>query len=69
VARGEAKKNSDIDLLVKFRENNKIGLFKLDDLQKEFEKKFGRRVDLVTKLNKYVEPYALKDLRTLYEER
>ena len=68
VARGEAKKNSDIDLLVKFRKDSKVGLFELDDLQKEFENKFGRKVDLVTKMNKYIKPYVAKDLRTIYEK-
>ncbi len=69
VARGEETSNSDVDLLVKFDKKRKIGLFKLDDLQKELENKFGRKVDLVTKLNKYIEPYTVKDMKTLYEKR
>lgn len=68
VARREETKDSDVDLLVKFDKKKKIGLFELDDLQKEFENKLGRKVDLVTKLNKYIEPYVLKDLRTIYEK-
>jgi hypothetical protein len=68
VARGEQTKNSDVDLLVKFNKNNKIGLFELDNLQREFEKRLGKKVDLVTKLNKYIKPYALKDLKTIYEK-
>jgi predicted nucleotidyltransferase len=69
MARGEAKIDSDVDLLVRFDDNNKIGLFELDDMQREFERRYGRKVDLVTKLNKYIEPEALKDLTTLYEKK
>lgn len=69
VARGEARKGSDIDLLVRFKRKNKVGLFGLYDLEKDLERKFGRKVDLVTKLNKHVEPYVMKDLKTLYEKK
>lgn len=69
VSRGEEKPESDIDLLVKFKKNNKLGLFGLENLREELENKFGRKVDLVTKMNKYVKPYADKDLRTIYEKK
>ena len=69
MARGEQTKNSDVDLLVKFDKNNKIGLFGLAEVQGEFEKRLGRKVDLVTKMNKYIKPYADKDLRTIYEKK
>lgn len=69
VARGEQTKNSDVDLLVKFDRKTKMGLFGLAEVQGEFEKRLGRRVDLVTKMNKYIKPYADKDLRTIYEKK
>lgn len=69
MARGEETKSSDIDLLVKFNKSNKIGLFELDKLQGEFEKRLGKKVDLVTKINKYIEPYIKKDLKTIYEKK
>jgi len=69
VARGEETPESDVDLLVKFDKKRKIGLFGLAEVQGEFEKRLGRKVDLVTKLNKYVKPYADKDLRTIYEKK
>ena len=68
VARGEANDDSDIDLLVKFRENSGISLFDLAEMEEELGNKLGRKVDLITKINKHVEPYILRDLRTLYEE-
>jgi predicted nucleotidyltransferase len=67
MARGEARKDSDVDLLVRFDDNTNIGLFELDQVQRDLEMRFGRRVDLVTKLNKYIEPEAMKDLKTIYE--
>ena len=69
VARGEETENSDVDLLVKFNKKRKIGLFGLAEIQNEFERRLGRKVDLVTKMNKYVKPYADKDLRTIYEKK
>lgn len=69
MARGEAKEDSDVDLLVKFDNKHSVGLFKLSQIQKDFEKRFGRRVDLVTKTNKYIQPYIKKDLMTVYEKR
>jgi predicted nucleotidyltransferase len=67
MARGEAREDSDVDLLVKFDNNANIGLFELDRLQRDLEMRFGRKVDLVTKLNKYIQPEAMKDLKTIYE--
>lgn len=68
VARGEEKKDSDVDLLVKFGKDNKLGLFELDELQRELENRLGRRVDLVTKMNKHIKESATKDLKTIYEK-
>lgn len=67
LARGEAGPDSDVDLLVKFDDHNNIGLFELDRVQRDLEMRFGRKVDLVTKLNKYIQPEAAKDMKTLYE--
>lgn len=68
VARNEAREDSDVDLLVKFDDTSKIGLFELDEVQRELEMRYGRKVDLVTKMNKYIEPEAVKDLQTVYEK-
>jgi len=68
-ARGEVKKDSDVDLLVKFKDNAGVGLFELVRLEKELTEKLGRKVELITKLNKHVKEYAQKDMITLYEER
>ena len=44
-ARGEEKKNSDIDILVEI--NDKISLFDFAGIKIELEEKLGRKVDLV----------------------
>ena len=45
-ARGEAHRNSDIDILVEF--NHPVGLFEFARLKLYLEKKLGHEVDLVT---------------------
>jgi uncharacterized protein len=52
-ARGKAKKRSDVDLLVEFRET--IGLFEYVHLIDDISKILNRKVDLVT-------PNALKPI-------
>ncbi|MCK5282407.1 MAG: nucleotidyltransferase family protein [Nanoarchaeota archaeon] len=46
VARGEARKNSDIDMLIKFK--GRKSLFDLVGLQLELEEKFKRKFDVLT---------------------
>lgn len=47
VARGEARPDSDVDLLVEF--DRPIGLFHFARVQRRLEEIFGQRVDLVMK--------------------
>lgn len=44
-ARGDNKKNSDVDFLIKMKKN--ASLFDLGGLQMDLQKKLGRKVDLV----------------------
>lgn len=46
-ARGEAKANSDVDLLIEYMSKDK-SLFDLVDLKSELEEVLGRKVDVVT---------------------
>ena len=48
-ARGEARPDSDVDLLVLFDERARVTLFTLIELQAELSVLFGRPVDLVPK--------------------
>lgn len=68
VARGEDRPDSDVDVLVSFREP--LGLFRLAHLQHELETALARQVDLVTEgaLSRYLRPYVEKEQVILYEE-
>ncbi|MBI2647166.1 nucleotidyltransferase family protein [Candidatus Woesearchaeota archaeon] len=62
-ARGEAKKMSDVDILIKVRNGKKFSLFDLVGLQMELEEKLGKKVDLLTYngISPYLKKYILED--------
>lgn len=47
VARGEARPDSDVDLLVEFDPDNEWSLFDFARLHREAEALFGRKVDVI----------------------
>ncbi|MGI0133042.1 MAG: nucleotidyltransferase family protein [Thermoplasmata archaeon] len=49
VARGEARPDSDVDLLVRFR--SPVGLLRRSELRERVETLLGRKVDLATEAN------------------
>jgi predicted nucleotidyltransferase len=59
-ARGEAREDSDLDLLVKVRPS--VSAFDLVNLQAELEVATRCKVDLATKLHPRFEPYITPDL-------
>ena len=65
-ARGDAKKTSDIDILVEFKSQK--SLLELVRIERELSDDLGIRVDLLTKAS--VSPHIIgnieKDLRVLY---
>ena len=67
VARGEEHAHSDVDILVAL--GKPMGLISYSRLVSEIEAQLGRPVDVVTEkgLNKFVRPYALRDVKTIYE--
>lgn len=69
VARGEARQDSDVDVLVKFK--NRTGLFKYMHLENEIKDTLRTDVDLVTEggLDKYLRPSVMQDLRIIYGQR
>jgi uncharacterized protein len=73
VVRGEATKQSDIDLLITLKPSNqrpKLGLFKFIEIEENLSKELGQDVDLVTEdsLSPYIRPYIEKDQVIIYEE-
>jgi predicted nucleotidyltransferase len=59
-ARGEARPDSDLDLLVQLEPSR--SLFDLGGLQFELEEITKHRVDVATKLHPRFEPYITPDL-------
>ena len=47
--RNELKEDSDVDVLISFKDNVRCTLFDLAHLQSELEKIFGRKVEIITK--------------------
>ncbi len=68
-ARGEARSDSDIDLLVEI--DPSMGLYSFMDLQEQLKQELGRDVDLVAEgsMNKFLRPYIAPELRPLYDEK
>lgn len=68
-ARGEQKADSDVDMLVDF--GKRISLFDLVRIEREMGEAIRRKVDLVPRnsINKYIKPYIMQDLITIYGER
>ncbi|HEY4514981.1 MAG TPA: nucleotidyltransferase family protein [Candidatus Paceibacterota bacterium] len=68
-ARGNASVNSDLDLLVRFKEPQ--GLLRLSALRRQLSHELGVEVDLVTEgaLSPYIRENVMKDLKTIYGAR
>jgi len=62
IVRGEAKEDSDVDILVEFEKP--IGFFKFLELEEYLTNLIGRKVDLVSKkaLKPHIGKYILKEV-------
>lgn len=69
VVRGEAKKKSDIDILVRF--SGRKSLLDLVRLQFILEDELGRKVDLLTydSIHPLLKDIILKEQKVIYEKR
>jgi predicted nucleotidyltransferase len=67
-ARGEMRPDSDIDLLVDFEPEARIGLLELGGLTEDFSALVGRKVDIAIKraLKPRIRSEVLADARILY---
>jgi predicted nucleotidyltransferase len=67
-ARGDLRPESDVDILVDFEPDARIGLVKFAFLSEELEVLVGRRVDLVTKtgLKPRVRSEVLREAQLVY---
>lgn len=66
-ARKEMKQDSDIDILVEFKDT--FGLLKLIQIENALSKLLNRKVDLITtrSLDPKIKPFIEKDLQVIYE--
>lgn len=69
VVRGEAKKNSDIDILVKLKGNKT--LLDLVGLKLKLEDELGKKVDVLTYggISPYLKDIILNEQKIIYEKR
>ena len=71
-SRGDARPDSDLDLLVTYRPDVTVGL-DFVALQRELEALFNRRVDLLTRRSveqspsKYFRRFALRETEAIYQ--
>lgn len=65
-ARGDNKSDSDLDILIRFKKDDK-SLLDLIHIQNLISDEFGIKVDLVTEagMSPYIKPYMLKDLKVI----
>ena len=70
LARGEARLDSDVDVVIDLRRDARVGLVALQRMQAELATLFGRPVDLVTRdgLNRHIRDQILSEARILYAE-
>ena len=68
-ARGDAREQSDIDLLVRF--SKRKSLLKVVALERELSEALGKKVDLITEaaVSPYLRDRIMQELRVLYEAR
>lgn len=68
VASGQVKKNSDVDIIVRF--GSPIGMFAYMRFINGLERTLKKKVDVVTEqsLNKFVKPYVLPEVKVIYEK-
>ena len=68
-SRGESRPDSDMDILIKLGEES-MGMLKYMSFIEEMEEVLGCKVDILTEgADKFLKPYILKDLKTIYEKR
>jgi len=69
MARGKARKKSDIDLIVRF--SKRKSLLALVRLERELSEALGRKVDLLTEaaISPYMRERVMKELRVVYGAR
>ncbi len=70
-ARGEAKEESDIDLLIRYAQQKQKSLLDLVALQRKLSERLNSKVDLLTEasVSPYIKEDVMKDLIVFYGQR
>jgi len=68
--RGEQKKKSDVDILIKFDESKEKSLLDLIHMENEIKKIFRRKVDLLTfeSISPHLRKEILHSMKIIYEK-
>jgi predicted nucleotidyltransferase len=66
---GTPREDSDIDVLIDFYPQAVVGLFKYVDIQQNFSRALGKKVDLLTPqaISKYFRDQVLQEAELVYE--
>ncbi|MGA2296595.1 MAG: nucleotidyltransferase domain-containing protein [FCB group bacterium] len=69
-ARSQQNKDSDIDLLLEFESNAKIGLIQFSRMKLDIEKALNNKVDILTNksISPHILPFIQNDLIKIYEK-
>lgn len=69
--RGEQKKKSDIDILIKFDTSKEKSLLDLIHTENELKELFGEKVDLLTQesISPYLRNEIISSMKVIYEKR
>lgn len=67
---GKPKKDSDVDILIEFTPEAKVGFFKLAQIQRNVESHLNKSVDLLTpeQLSEFFRDEVLKKAEAIYEK-
>jgi predicted nucleotidyltransferase len=67
-AKGQARADSDLDLLIEFEPDSRVGFVKFVRLQDELIKSLGLKVDLVVRssVNAYIRKEVLSSAKEIY---
>lgn len=68
---GDEKASSDVDLLVEFMPDAKVGFFKLVQMQEDLGKHVGKSIDLLTSdaISEYFRKDVISQAETIYERK
>lgn len=67
-AKETAREDSDYDILIRFSQAARIGLFKYQEIEDEISSALGKKVDLVTVqgIDKYIKDEVFKTMKVIY---